>query len=107
MYCCHFSCVVTASSIVVSPLPSNWIVITFFLASWGISNAYAVKLMTYEFDLEQMLVRPNDRLCLHPVCNLLSSTGLFMDSISAQQSTKLLALEITNDGLDLAISDSL
>jgi len=60
--------------------------------------------MTYEFDLEQMFIGTNDRLCLHPVCDLLSGTSLLMDSISAQQSTQFLTLEITNDGLDLTIS---
>jgi hypothetical protein len=55
----------------------------------------------HEFDLEEVLVRTNHSLGLHPVCDLLSGVGLLMGPVPGQQSTELLALHIANDRLNL------
>jgi hypothetical protein len=57
---------------------------------------------THVFNLEQVLVRTNHCLGLHPVCNLLTCAGLVMMTVSGQQSTELLTLQVANDGLNLS-----
>lgn len=101
MYCCHLSCVVTASSIVVSPLPSNWIVKTLFLASCVVSATPTAVPSTHIFNLEQVLIRPDHRFGLDPVCNLLACGRLLVDPVSSQKGTQLLTLQVANDRLDL------